>query len=60
MSVLATKDICPVSAAAICPVSTTDVCPVSTEDNVIYPVLTEDRTAAGRQPAADMSTVETG
>ncbi len=40
MSVLATEDICPVSAADICPVSTADICPASTED--IYPVSTED------------------
>ena len=50
MSVLATEDICPVSAA--------DICPVSTED--IYPVSTEDRAAAGRRPAAVLSSVETG
>ena len=36
MFVLATQNICPVSAADICPVSTADICPVSTED--IYPV----------------------
>ena len=58
MSVLATEDICPVSAADICPVSTADIYPVSTED--IYPVSTEDGTAAGRRPAAVMSSVETG
>ena len=58
MSVLATEDICPVSAADICPVSTADICPVSTED--IYPVSTEDKTAAGRRPAAVRSSVETG
>ena len=58
MSVLATEDICPVSAADICPVSTADICPVSTED--IYPVSTEDATAAGLRPAAVMSSVETG
>ena len=58
MSVLATEDICPVSAADICPVSTADICPVSTED--IYPVSTEDGTAAGLRPAAVMSSVETG
>ena len=58
MSVLATEDICPVSAADICPVSTADICPVSTED--IYPVSTEDETAAGRRPAAFMSSIETG
>ena len=40
MSVLATEDICPVSAADICPVSTADICPVSAED--IYPVSTAD------------------
>ncbi len=57
MSVLATEDICPVSAADICPVSTADICPVSTED--IYPVSTEDGAAAGRRPAAVMSSVET-
>ena len=57
MSVLATEDICPVSAADICPVSTADICPVATED--IYPVSTEDGTAAGRR-AAVMSSVETG
>ena len=28
MSILATEDICPVSAAGICPVSTADICPV--------------------------------
>ena len=50
MSVLATEDICPVSAADICPASTADICPVSTEDG----------TAAGRRPAAVMSSVETG
>ena len=50
MSVLATEDICPVSAA--------DICPVSTDD--IYPVSTEDRRAAGRRPAAVMSSVEKG
>ena len=58
MSVLATEDICPVSAANICPVSTADICPVSTED--IYPVSVEDGTAAGLRPAAVMSSVETG
>ena len=58
MSVLATEDICPVSAADICPVSTADICPVPTED--IYPVSTADKTAAGRRPAAVMSSVETG
>ena len=58
MSVLATEDVCPVSAADICPVSTADICPVSTED--IYPVSTEDGTAAGLRPAAVMSSVETG
>ena len=58
MSVLATEDICPFSAADICPVSTADICPVSTED--IYPVSTEDGTAAGRWPAAVLSSVETG
>ena len=58
MSVLATENICPVSAADICPVSTADICPVSTED--IYPVSTEEGTAAGRRPAAVMSSVETG
>ena len=40
MSVLATEDICLVSAADICPVSTADICPVSTED--IYPVIVAD------------------
>ena len=50
MSVLATEDICPVSAADICPVSTEDTCPVSTEDG----------RAAGLRPAAVMSSVETG
>ena len=58
MSVLAVEDICPVSAADICPVSTADICPLSTEDT--YPVSTGDGTAAGRQPAAVMSSVETG
>ena len=58
MSVLATENICPVSAADICPVSSADICPVSTEN--IYPVSTEDGTAAGRRPAAVMSSVETG
>ena len=58
MSVLATEDICPVSAADICPVSTADICPVSTED--IYPVSTEDGTAAGLRPAAVRSSFETG
>ena len=58
MSVLATEDICPVSAADMCPVSTADICPVSTED--IYPVSTEDRAAAGRRPAAVLSSIETG
>ena len=57
MSVLATEDICPVSAADICPVSAADICLV-TED--IYPVSTEDGTAAGRRPAAIMFSVETG
>ena len=57
MSVLATEDICPVPAADICPVSTADICPVSTD---IYPVSTEDEMAAGRRPAAVMSSVETG
>ena len=55
---VSTADICPVSAADICPVSTADICPVSTED--IYPVSTEDRAAAGRRPAAVLSSVETG
>ena len=50
MSVLETEVICPVSAA--------DICPVSTED--IHPVSTEDGTAAGRQPAAVMSSDEAG
>ena len=58
MPVLATEDICPVSAADICLVSTADICPVSTED--IYPVPTEDIIAAGRRPAAVSSSVETG
>ena len=58
MSVLATEDICPVSAADICPVSTADVCPVSTAD--IFPVSTEDKTAAGRRTAAVRSSFETG
>ena len=58
MSVLATEDICPVSAADICPVSTADICPVSTED--IYPVSAEDGMAGGCRPAAVMSSVETG
>ena len=58
MSVLAIEDICPVSGADICPVSTEDICPVSTED--IYPVSTADITAAGRRPAAVLSSVETG
>ena len=58
MSVLAKEDICPVSAEDICPVSTADICPVSTED--IYSVSTEDTTAAGRRPAAVLSSVETG
>ena len=40
MSVLATEEICPVSAADICPVSTADICPVSTEG--IYPVSIKD------------------
>ena len=53
MSVLATEDICPVSAADICPFSTADICPVSTQD--IYPVSTEDGLAAGRRPAAVLS-----
>ena len=47
MSVLATKDICPVPAADISPVS---------KDNV-HPVSTEDRTAAGRWTAAVMPSV---
>ena len=63
MSILATEtiygvstaDICPVSAADICPVSTADICPVSTGD--ICPVATEDKTAAGRRPAAVRSSV---
>ena len=50
MSVLATEDICPVSAA--------DICPVSTED--IYPVSTEEETGASLRPAAVMFSVETG
>ena len=58
MSVLATEDICLVSAADICPVSTADICPVSTED--IYPVSIKDRAAAGRRPAAVLYSVETG
>ena len=49
MSVLATEDICPASTA--------DICLVSTE--AIHPVSTEDGTAAGRWPAAAMSSVET-
>ena len=44
--------------ADICLVSTADICPVSTE--VIYPVSTGDITAAGRRPAAVVSSVETG
>ena len=54
MSGLATEAICLVSTADICPVSAA----LSTED--IYPVSTEDTTAAGRRPAAVMSSVETG
>ena len=54
---VSTADICPGSAADICPVSTADICAVSTE--AIYPVSTEDRMAAGRRPAAVMSSVET-
>ena len=48
-------DICLVSTADICPVLAADICPVSTED--IYPVSTGDATAAGRRPAAVMSSV---
>ena len=58
MSGLAAEDICPVSAEDICPVPTADTYPVSTED--IYPVSTGDGMAAGRRPAAVMSSVETG
>ena len=64
--VLATEDICPVSAADICPVSTADICPVPTADicpvstEDIYPVSAEDITAGGRRPAAVLSSVETG
>ena len=58
MSVLATEDVWPVPAADICLVSTADICPVSTKH--IYPASTEDGTAAGRRPAAVMSSVETG
>ena len=58
MSVLATEDVCPFSAADICPVSAADICPASTED--LYHVSTEDRTAAGRRLAAVMSSDETG
>ena len=59
---VSTADICTVSAADICPVSTADICPVSTEDicPVSEAVSTEDRTAAGRRPAAALSSVETG
>ena len=39
-------------------VSIADTCHVSTEG--IYPVPTEDATAAGLRPAAVMSSVETG
>ena len=59
MSGLATEDICPVSAAGICPVSKADLCPVSSDD-IYYPISTEDKTAAGRRPAAVRSSVETG
>ena len=58
MFVLAAEDICLVSTADICPVSAADICPVSTAD--IYPDSTEDRAAAGRRPAAVMSSVEIG
>ena len=58
MSVLAAEDICPVAAADICHVSTADICPGSTDD--IYPVSTEHGKAAGRRPAAVMSSVEPG
>ena len=58
MSVFATEDICPLSAADICPVSTADVCLVSTEN--VYPVSPEDGAAADRPPAAVMSPVEMG
>ena len=57
-AVLATEDICLVSAADICPVSTAEICPVSTAD--IYPVSTQDGTVSGLRPAAVMSSVETG
>ena len=50
MFVLATEDICPVSTADTCPVSTENICPV----------LIEDKAAEGRQPAALLSSVETG
>ena len=40
------------------PVAIVDICLGSTAD--IYPVSTEDATAAGLRPAAVMSSVETG
>ena len=50
MSALATEDTCLVSTADIFPALAAD----------IYPASTEDETAAGRRPAAVMSSVETG
>ena len=58
MFVLATEDICPVSAADICPVSTADICPVSTED--IYPVSTEDISPVSTEDGACPDTVGIG
>ena len=51
--------LCPVLIRYISLVPTADICPVSTEDNVIYPVSTEDimshnscRPAAGSRPVS--------
>ena len=49
------QNICLVPTADICPVSAADICPVSTEDKT-----KRRKTAAGRRPAAVMSSVETG
>ena len=55
MPLLATEDICRVSAADIFAVSTADICPVPTGD--IVPVSKED---VGRQLAVVIFSVETG
>ena len=60
MSAAGTRQMCALAAEDTCPVSAADVCPVSTAKEDIYPVLTEDKTAAGRRPAAVMSSVEAG